>query len=50
MLFLKDLFKKDDLIIGLSGLKKEKTAVNFKIPETYKNTYITNTSNNYILF
>ena len=50
MTFLKKIFKQDCFIIGLCGLKKKKEYIKINIPNSYKNTYITNTEQNYILF
>lgn len=50
MQFLKNFFNHDKTIIGLSGLKKTKEYVKITIPESYKRTFVTNTSQNYLLF
>ena len=49
MQFLKNFFNHDKTIIGLSGLKKTKEYVKFTLPESYKRTFVTNTTNNFIL-
>lgn len=48
MQFIKNFFK-DETVIGLSGLRKRREFVAISIPESYKKTYITNTSRNYLL-
>ena len=50
MAFFKKIFKQEDFIIGLCGLKKRKDYVKINIPQSYKNTYIVNTEQNYILY
>lgn len=49
MNFIKKFFNHDDIIIGLSGLRKREEYIKVTIPESYKNTYIQNTENNYLL-
>ena len=49
MEFIKSLFNHDNLIVGLSGLRKKEEYVKITIPDNYKKTYITNTNNNYLL-
>ena len=49
MQFIKNLFKQEELIIGLSGLKKTKEFVKINIPNSYKKAYIPKTTNNYLL-
>ena len=49
MQFLKNFFNHDKTIIGLSGLKKTKEYVKITVPESYKRTFVTNTTNNFIL-
>ena len=48
MQFIKELFK-DDTVIGLSGLRKQREFVKITIPESYKKTYLTTVHNNYLL-
>ncbi len=48
MEFLKRIFK-DNSVIGLSGLRKRSEFVKVNIPESYKKTYISQVSNNYLL-
>ena len=50
MAFLKKIFKQESFIIGLCGLKKKKEYIKINIPQNYKNTYLTNTEHNYILY
>jgi len=49
MEFIKNLFNNEDLIVGLSGLKKKKEYIKIHIPESYKKTFIQNTKQNYLL-
>lgn len=49
MQFIKNLFNTDELIVGLSGLKKKKEYVKINIPESYKRTFVQNTKQNYLL-
>lgn len=49
MQFIKNFFNHDKTIIGLSGLRKRKEYVKVTIPESYKKTFITNTSQNFLL-
>ncbi len=49
MEFLKNFFKHDKNIIGLSGLKKTPDYVKLTIPETYKKAYVSNVKPNYLL-
>lgn len=49
MSFFKNLFKHDELVIGLSGLRKKEEYVKITIPENYKKTFIQNTERNYLL-
>ena len=49
MQFFKNFFNHDNLVIGLCGLKKTSTLAQIKIPESYKKTFIQNTSNNLLL-
>lgn len=48
MQFIKNFFKHDS-VVGLCGLKKKTEYVYVEIPKDFKRTYITNTSNNYLL-
>ena len=50
MQFLKNFFKHDDKIIGLSGLKRKAEYVKINISENYKKTYMPNYNNNCLLF
>ena len=50
MQFIKNFFKHDNCIVGLSSIRKSKEYVKITIPENYKKTYIQNTENNYLLF
>ena len=47
--FLKKFFSHDNIIIGLSGLRKRQEGVRVTIPRSYKETFIINTRNNYLL-
>ena len=47
--FVKDNFRKDDSVIGLSGLKKKTEYVYVTIPKSYKKTFVQNIENNYLL-
>ena len=47
--FIKKFFGHDDIVIGLSELRKREEYVKITIPEKYKKTYITNTAGNYLL-
>lgn len=49
MNFIKSFFNHEDIIIGLSGLKKRKEYVKVTIPQNYKKTFIQNTEQNYLL-
>lgn len=49
MQFLKNFFKYD-FVIGLCGLKKKTEATHIYFSNNFKNTFIQNTKNNYILF
>ena len=49
MQFLKKFFNHDDLIVGLSGIRKREEYVKVTIPKSYKKTYIQNTEQNYLL-
>ncbi len=49
MKFIKKFFNHDNLIIGLSGLRKKEEYVKITIPESYKRTFIQNTEQNYLL-
>ena len=49
MHFFKNFFNHDKTIIGLTGLKKTKEYVKITIPESYKRTFMSNTSQNYLL-
>ena len=49
MQFLKDFFNHDKTIIGLSGIRKSKGYVKLTIPESYKKTLLTDTTQNYLL-
>ena len=50
MQFLKKIFNHDNMIIGLSSLKKQEEYIKITIPEHYKKVSITNIEKNYILF
>ena len=47
--FVHDNLGKDDTIIGLSGLKKQREYIFITIPKELKTTRIQNTENNYLL-
>lgn len=49
MEFLKEFFKHDNIIIGLSGIRKREEYVRVVIPNVYKQTRIINTEKNYLL-
>ena len=49
MQFIKNFFCHDNIIIGLSGLKKQTSYAKINIPENYKIFTIQNTKSNYIL-
>ncbi len=49
MHYIKKFFNHDNLIIGLSGLRKKEEYVKITIPESYKKTYVQNTEQNYLL-
>ena len=49
MQFIKNFFKHDNVVIWLSGLRKQNAYVKISIPENYKRTYIQNTEQNYLL-
>ena len=49
MHFIKDFFNHDKTIIGLSGLRKRQEYVKVTLPESYKRTILTNTTQNYLL-
>lgn len=48
MQFIKNFFKHDS-VVGLCGLKKKTEYVYVEIPKDFKRTYVTNTTNNYLL-
>ena len=48
MQFIKNLFK-DERVIGLCGLRKQREFVTVNIPESYKRAYIPNTERNIFL-
>ena len=50
MAFLRKIFKQEDFVVGLCGLRRKKGFVKINIPQSYKNTYISNTEQNYILY
>lgn len=49
MQFIKHFFNHENIIIGLSGLRKQENYIKITIPKDYKKTYIPNFDNNYIL-
>lgn len=49
MQFIKKFFNHDDVIIGLSAIRKKQEYVKITIPEAYKKTYIGNIEHNYLL-
>ena len=50
MQFLKNLFKHDTIVIGLSSLRKKQEYIKITIPNNYKKTYISNFEENFLLF
>lgn len=50
MQFLKRIFCHDDLIIGLSAIRKKQEYIKITIPDNYKKTYISNFEENFLLF
>lgn len=50
MQFLKNIFNHDDIIIGLSGLRKRNEYIKITIPKSFKKTRLTNLEQNYLLF
>ncbi len=50
MQFLKNFFNHDNIIVGLSGLKKRKEYVRINIPNNYKKSSISNITYNYVLY
>lgn len=50
MQFITNFFKHDNIIIGLSGLKKREEYVKITIPENYKKSFIQKTEQNFLLF
>lgn len=49
MQFIKNFFKHDNTIIGLSGLRKRGEYIQITIPEKYKKTTISKLEQNYLL-
>ena len=49
MQFIKNFFNHDNIIIGLSGLKKRTDYIKINIPDNYKKSTIQKTQYNYIL-
>ena len=49
MNFIKNFFKHDNTIIGLTGLRKKVEYVKINIPASYKRTFIQKTDNNFLL-
>ena len=49
MQFLKNFFKHDNTIIGLSGIRKQECYIKVTLPENYKKTHIPSYEHNYIL-
>ena len=49
MQFFKKFFSSEDIIIGLSALKKKTEYIRINIPESYKKSSIQSIKNNYIL-
>jgi len=49
MQFIKNFFNHDNLVVGLSGLRKRAEYIKVTIPNSYKKTYIQNTEQNYLL-
>ena len=50
MQFLKKIFCHDNVIIGLSAIRKKQEYIKITIPDYYKKTNITNVEHNYLLF
>ena len=50
MQFIKNFFKHDNVIIGLSGLRKRNEYLKFTLPQSYKKTFVHNVNQNYLLF
>ena len=50
MNFFKTFFQHETLIVGLSGLKKQKEYIQINIPQFYKKAHIPDTRKNYLLF
>lgn len=49
MNFIKNFFKHDNTVIGLSGLRKREEFIKININDAYKKTYIQNVDYNYLL-
>ena len=49
MQFIKKFFNHDNVIVGLSGLRKMEAYVKITVPEKYKKARIQNTEENYLL-
>jgi len=49
MQFIKNFFCHDNIVIGLSGIKKRCEYVKINIPDSYKKSTIQKTQYNYIL-
>lgn len=49
MQFIKNFFRHDNKIIGLSGIRKQEYYAKLTIPENYKKTHIPNFEYNYLL-
>lgn len=50
MQIFKKFFEHDNIIIGLSMIRKKEEYVKITIPENYKKTFIINTEKNYLLY
>ena len=49
MQFIKNFFCHDNIVIGLSGIKKRTDFIKINIPESYKKSTVQKTLYNYIL-
>ena len=49
MQFIKDFFNHDKLVVGLSGIRKQREYLKITVPESYKKTFSTNYEHNYLL-
>ena len=49
MQFIKNFYNHEEIIVGLTGIRKRKEYVKITIPETCKQTYLNFPQKNYLL-